>query len=84
MLVAIILYLVWSVLHTAFNPKSNEYIRNKYKRKLARFEEQCQLIGYLSSSMQRGYKEPQERPIDFHHKMASFLKLKLAPPALTT
>ena len=60
----------------AYNSKSSDYIRNKYKRKLARFDEQCQLIAYLSSSMKNGYQEPQERPIDFQHKMGSFLNLE--------
>ena len=63
-------------MYLAYNAKSSDYARNKYKRKLARFDEQCQLITYLSSSMQKGYREPQERPIDFQHKMGSFLNLE--------
>ena len=65
---------LWSNL-TAFNPANSDYVRNKYKKKLMRFEEQCQLIKYLSNNMMTGYKEPTERPIDFDHKMISFLKL---------
>eukprot|EP00731_Ephydatia_muelleri_P001087 Em0001g1087a len=59
----------------AYNEKSGSYIRNKYKKKLAHFEEHCQLIGYLSAIMQAGYTEPVNRPLDFAHKMDSFLKL---------
>lgn len=59
----------------AFNPKSNKYTRNKFKRKLAQFEEQCNLIVYLSSLMKQGYKEPMSRPIDFSFKMNTFLQL---------
>ena len=60
----------------AYNPKSSEYIRKKYKKKLAYFEERCGLISYLSSSMSHGYQEPAVRPIDFNHKMENFLGLK--------
>lgn len=59
----------------AYNQNSAGYIRNKYKKKLAHFEEHCQLIGYLSTIMKAGYTEPAERPLDFAHKMDSFLKL---------
>lgn len=60
---------------TAFNPANSEYVRSKYKKKLIKFEEQCQLINYLSTNMMAGYKDPTDRPIDFDHKMISFLKL---------
>ena len=60
----------------AYNPKSSDFVWKKYKRKLAKFDEQCQLIAYLSSSMKTGYQEPNERPLDFQHKMGSFLDLK--------
>ena len=63
---------------TAFNPASSEYVRSKYKKKLVSFEEQCQLIKYLSVNMMTGYKEPTDRPIDFDHKMIAFLKLDKA------
>jgi adenylate/nucleoside-diphosphate kinase len=60
----------------AYNPKSSDYVRNKYKKKLAYFEEKCSLISYLSSSMSSGYCEPCTRPIDFDHKISRFLGLK--------
>ena len=68
------IFLLFAVL--AYNPKNSDFVRKKYKRKLVKFEEQCQLIAYLSSSMKTGYQEPNERPIDFQHKMGSFLNLK--------
>lgn len=67
--------LIVCVILAAYNEKSGSYIRNKYKKKLAHFEEHCQLIGYLSAIMQAGYTEPVNRPLDFAHKMDSFLKL---------
>ena len=69
----VILYFVFVL---AYNPKSNEYIRKKYKKKLIHFEEKCDLISYLSSTMRQGYQEPALRPIDFKHKMSNFLGLK--------
>ena len=64
------------VILAAYNPKSSDYIRKKYKKKLAYFEEKCGLIPYLSSSMKRGYQEPLMRLIDFDHKIDRFLGLK--------
>ena len=64
------------LLLAAFNPKSKGYIRQKYKRKIAHFEEKCALIKYLSVTMGHGYHEPAERPIDFGHKVGKFLQLK--------
>ena len=61
---------------TAYNPKSSNYIRKKYKKKLAYFEDKCGLILYLSSSMRSGYQEPLMRPIDFDNKIGRFLGLK--------
>ncbi|XP_077977825.1 adenylate kinase 9-like isoform X2 [Glandiceps talaboti] len=67
----------------AHNPKSSEYVRKKYKQKLMRYEEQCELIKYLGENMTLRYKEPQERPIDFDHKMDTFFGLQLAKPTAT-
>ncbi|EDV21496.1 uncharacterized protein TRIADDRAFT_30390 [Trichoplax adhaerens] len=60
----------------ANNPRNNEYIRKKYRDKLRKFEENCELITYLSEKMTVHYKEPTERPIDFDHKMQNFLSMK--------
>ncbi|XP_065820230.1 adenylate kinase 9 [Labrus bergylta] len=59
----------------AFNHKSTAYTRQKYKKKLALFEENCELIPYLSSTMRRNYKPLREHPIDFEFKLNRFLAL---------
>jgi len=59
----------------AFNPKSSEYVRRKYKKKLEKFEETCNLIRYLGDNMTVRYKEPEARPIDFNFKLDQFLQL---------
>ncbi|KAM4713125.1 adenylate kinase 9 [Anableps anableps] len=59
----------------AFNPKVTDYTRQKYKKNLASFEENTELISYLSSVMSRGFKPPSERPIDFDFKLSKFLAL---------
>ncbi|XP_064454048.1 adenylate kinase 9 isoform X3 [Mirounga angustirostris] len=64
----------------AFNPKSSEYTRRKYKKKLEQFMESCELITYLGAKMTRKYKEPQFRAIDFDHKLQTFLSLRNIDP----
>ncbi|XP_054474711.1 adenylate kinase 9 [Anoplopoma fimbria] len=59
----------------AFNNKSTDFSRKKYKKKLALFEENCALIPYLSSAMTGIYRSPRERPIDFEFKLNRFLAL---------
>ncbi|XP_008395990.1 adenylate kinase 9 isoform X2 [Poecilia reticulata] len=59
----------------AFNQKSTGCLRQKYKKKLASFEENCELITYLSSAMTGAYKPPGERPIDFDFKLNRFMAL---------
>uniref|UniRef100_A0AAV2K976 Nucleoside-diphosphate kinase n=1 Tax=Knipowitschia caucasica TaxID=637954 RepID=A0AAV2K976_KNICA len=60
----------------AFNPRSSDYVRQKYKKKLALFEENCALIPYLISNMQGEYKPLSAQPIDFEFKLNKFLALK--------
>ncbi|KAJ0026849.1 hypothetical protein NQD34_017849 [Periophthalmus magnuspinnatus] len=60
----------------AFNPKSTDYVRQKYKKKLALFEEDCALIPYLISTMQGDYKPLSAQPIDFEFKLNKFLALE--------
>ncbi|KAH3738545.1 hypothetical protein DPMN_045182 [Dreissena polymorpha] len=67
----------------AFNPKSSDYIRKKYKKKLDRFEETCSLIKYLGNTMTVRYKEPQERPADFDVKLQTFFALRGIEPTPT-
>ncbi|XP_034265034.1 adenylate kinase 9 isoform X2 [Pantherophis guttatus] len=64
----------------AYNPNSPDYIRKKYKMKLERFIDHCELIPYLGIKMTKKYKEPQNRPIDFDHKLQTFLSLKDVDP----
>ncbi|KAM4866420.1 adenylate kinase 9 isoform 2-T5 [Thomomys bottae] len=64
----------------AFNPKSSDYIRRKYKKKMEQFMERCELITYLGAKMTRKYKEPQFRAIDFDHKLQTFLALRNIDP----
>uniref|UniRef100_A0A3Q2NN38 Uncharacterized protein n=1 Tax=Fundulus heteroclitus TaxID=8078 RepID=A0A3Q2NN38_FUNHE len=64
----------------AFNPRGTDYTRQKYKKKLASFEENSELIPYLSSAMRGAFKPPGERPIDFDFKLNRFLVLR-APGA---
>ncbi|KAM5165186.1 adenylate kinase 9 [Mantella aurantiaca] len=64
----------------AYNSHNSDYIRNKYKKKMEKFVESCDLITYLGDKMTRKYKEPQRRPIDFDFKMKSFLSLKNVDP----
>merc|ERR1719422_161244 len=52
----------------AFNPKSSDYVRKKYKQKLQKFEETCNLIRYLGDNMTVRYRDPNERPADFDTK----------------
>lgn len=71
------------LLISAYNPKSSEYVRKKYKQKLMRFEEECELIGYLGKEMTNRYREPEDLPIDFDHKLSTFLALKDIEPTTT-
>ena len=59
----------------AHNPKSSQYVRQKYKKKLLQFQESCQLIAYLGKVMKRRYLDPEDRPIDFDYKLGSFMSL---------
>jgi len=60
----------------AYNPRSKEYVRAKYKKKLESFESKCELIKYLGKNMTSKYKEPEDRKIDFDYKLNSFMALK--------
>lgn len=67
----------------AYNPKSSVYIRKKYKQKLDKFEETCNLIRYLGDNMTLRYKDPNERPVDFDSKLEIFFALKGIEPTGT-
>ncbi|KAJ8009601.1 hypothetical protein DPEC_G00090590 [Dallia pectoralis] len=59
----------------AFNPKSSSNTCHIYKKKLASFEENCELIPYLGSAINGMYKTHQELPVDFEFKLQKFLAL---------
>ncbi|XP_072178424.1 adenylate kinase 9-like isoform X1 [Diadema setosum] len=77
-----LLYLAFHL--KAYNPKSSEYVRKKYRKKLEQFEEHCELIRYLGDHMGPRYRGDDEKPIDFDHKMLLFLNLKGREPNPTT
>ena len=68
------------MLLSAFNPKSSDYVRKKYKQKLQKFEETCNLIRYLGDNMTVRYRDPNERPSDFDSKLEVFFALKGIEP----
>ena len=72
------------LISTAYNPKSSEYVRRKYRKKLEQFEEYCELIRYLGDQMGHRARTNEELPIDFDHKMLLFLNLKGREPTPTT
>ncbi|XP_059501210.1 adenylate kinase 9 isoform X2 [Stegostoma tigrinum] len=66
----------------AYNPNSFDYVKKKYRKKLEKYEEHCELISYLGSKMTKKYKEPKDRPIDFDYKLQKFLSLKNLDPTV--
>ena len=68
---------VISHIFAAFNDKSADIFRQKNKKKLALFEENCALIPHLFSTMKGNYKPVRERPIDFEFKLNRFLALRV-------
>lgn len=66
----------------AYNPKSTEYRRKKYKQKLIYFEEKCQLINFLYKQTTLKYKEPAKRSIEYNAKYESFFALQENAPTM--
>jgi len=64
----------------ANNPKSPAYLRKKYTKQLELFEEACELIKYLGSTMTKRYQEPHDRPFEFDFKLDKFVQLRSNPP----
>ncbi|KAF7690035.1 adenylate kinase 9 isoform X1 [Silurus meridionalis] len=67
-----ILYLVLYL--KAYNGTSRS--SQMYKKKLIQYQDDCELISYLSSILTQKYKPLHELPIDFRHKLHRFLALK--------
>ncbi|CAF4492974.1 unnamed protein product, partial [Rotaria socialis] len=66
----------------AYNTKSSDYLRRKFRRKLYIFEEQCELISYLAQKTTVRYKEPQKRSPDYNVKYETFFALRHNVPTL--
>jgi hypothetical protein len=59
----------------AHNPKASAYARQEGRKRLRKFEQQCQLVRYLGANMQ-GESVMTERPFDFQYKVDEFLACK--------
>ncbi|CAF1405575.1 unnamed protein product [Rotaria sordida] len=66
----------------AYNTKSSDYIRRKFRRKLYIFEEQCELISYLAKKTTVRYKDPNKQPPDYNVKYETFFALRQNVPTL--
>ncbi|CAF2033300.1 unnamed protein product [Rotaria magnacalcarata] len=66
----------------AYNTKSSDYLRRKFRRKLYIFEEQCELISYLAQKTAVRYKEPEKRSADYNVKYETFFALRHNVPTL--
>lgn len=66
----------------AYNTKSSDYLRRKFRRKLYIFEEQCELIGYLAEKTTIRYKELSQRTPEYNVKYETFFALQQNSPTL--
>ncbi|CAF3709748.1 unnamed protein product [Adineta steineri] len=66
----------------AYNTKSSDYLRRKFRRKLYIFEEQCELINYLAEKTTVRYKKPEKRTPDYNIKYETFFALQHNVPTL--
>ena len=66
----------------AYNTRSSDYLRRKFRRKLYTFEEQCELIGYLAERTTIRYKDPNKRSADYNVKYETFFALEHNVPTL--
>jgi hypothetical protein len=70
------------VFQKAYNPKSTEYRRKKYKQKLGYFEQKCELINYLYKETTLKYKDPSKRSEEYNIKFESFFSLQDNAPTM--
>jgi adenylate/nucleoside-diphosphate kinase len=66
----------------AYNTKSSDYLRRKFRRKLYIFEEQCELISYLAEKTTVRYKESDKQAPDYQVKYETFFALQHNVPTL--
>jgi adenylate/nucleoside-diphosphate kinase len=66
----------------AYNSKSSDYLRRKFRRKLYIFEEHCQLIPFLAEKTTIRYKESDRRSVEYNVKYETFFALKQNMPTL--
>ena len=56
-----VLILAFALYLIAHNPKSPDYVREKYEKKQKEFEENCRLARLLGRSMTVNYKPPRDQ-----------------------
>ncbi|CAF0775596.1 unnamed protein product [Brachionus calyciflorus] len=66
----------------AYNPKSSEYRKKKYRQKLLYFQQKCELIDYLYKQTTLKYKEPSKRSNEYNVKLDSFFALQDNMPTM--
>lgn len=66
----------------AYNPKSTDYRRKKYKQKLTYFEQKCNLIDFLFKQATIKYKDPAKRSSEYNDKLESFFALQDNVPTM--
>ncbi|CAF1360856.1 unnamed protein product [Rotaria sp. Silwood1] len=67
---------------TLVNTTSSDYIRQKFRRKLYIFEEQCELISYLAEKTTVHYKPSEKRTLEYNVKYETFFALRQNVPTL--
>jgi adenylate/nucleoside-diphosphate kinase len=66
----------------AYNPKSTEYRRKKYRQKLSYFKQKCELINFLYKETTVKYKDPSKRTEEYNIKLESFFSLQDNAPTM--
>jgi len=66
----------------AYNPKSSDFRRKKYKQKLQYFEQKCQLIESIYSKTTLKYKDPNKRSPEYNQNFENFFALKENVPTM--